>query len=253
MKRKIKFVILFFVFVVIVGVLYLLIDWYTMEHIVKYPTSFVYYEDTGVYEIEPDMILEKIRKNDSNIFTIPTDESVLKSQDFGWNQEDFLEVATALNSYVWNDELTKWRLFYARFSLFCQNHQYGFSSSVLTYFQSTGMFSNYNTRRLGVYPSSNRVEWGGDGYFPKPPIFGWSSINLEDLKITADEAFAIAESNGGSDFREKVKNSCTIHVLMSPYMNNETRKIWHITYDTDYSERLEILVDSNNGETYKSE
>lgn len=90
MKRKLKFVMLFIVFVVIVGVSYLLLDWYTMEHIVRYPTSFVYYDDTGVYEIDPNTILESIKENDFNVFTIPTDEAVFKTQDFSWKQKDFL-------------------------------------------------------------------------------------------------------------------------------------------------------------------
>lgn len=146
-------------------------------------------------------------------------------------------------------------MFYAGFSLNCQDNDNNLISGVFTYFQTPSIFSsNYATRRVGIYPSSKLVEWGGDGNFPRPPLFlGWSSIDIESLKINVDDAFAIAESNGGSDFREKNDNICTIHVSMSPYMNNETRKIWHITYDTDYSERLKILVDANNGEVQISD
>lgn len=252
MKRKIKFLIIVFGFAILFGLSYLLLDWYTMEHIVRYPTSFVYYDDTGVYKIDPSTILENIQENDFNVFTMPTN---LESPYFSWKQKDFLEVVNALNYYVWNDDLTNWRLFYAGFSLNCQDKEKDFISGVFTYFQTPNIFSSYYvTRRFGVYPSSELVEWGGNGNFPRPPLFlGWSSIDIEKLKISGDEAFEIAEGKGGNDFREKNKNICTIHVSISPYMNKEVNETWHIVYDTDYSERLEILVDANSGEVYISE
>jgi hypothetical protein len=85
-----------------------------------------------------------------------------------------------------------------------------------------------------------------------PILENWESLDLQKIKISARQAFNIAEKNGGSDARAKVANKCLVTVFMvapgSRYGG------WSVEY-TIHDENLgsntiyEVLVDPQNGKS----
>jgi hypothetical protein len=72
------------------------------------------------------------------------------------------------------------------------------------------------------------IKWGGGVSYPRS-LFGWKSISLDKLKLTADDVLEFAEENGGQDARIKIENNCTIGVSLNPSGDS---KAWHIGYYT---------------------
>jgi hypothetical protein len=116
-------------------------------------------------------------------------------------------------------------LYGSLFSRGCQDTSDGFDGADITYFKKDNSSENYTVHEIQIYPLSGGVSWGR-GQFPRP-LLGWKNINLDKLKVTADDALQIAEDIGGKQARQKINNACEIHILLKP---NEDDDKWHIIY-----------------------
>lgn len=193
------------------------------------------YQDTGNYRINPETILEALDQGKTNIFTpiLTASEAENTPNSVGlypWKQSDYLKVASALRQFIWKDNLENWRLYSMYFYRGCQDNPIGFDSGEMTYFKARhGLFS-YTTRVIDIYPSGGEVSWGGGANFPRS-LSGWTSLNLESLTVTADNALQIAEENGGKEFRLKVENACTIDVFINPNPDSSNDEDWIVYYN----------------------
>ena len=94
-------------------------------------------------------------------------------------------------------------------------------------------------REIEISPKYAFVAWGGGAKY-RHPLLGWKSIDLNRLKVTAEDAIRIAEENGGREARLRAQNRCNIHLLLMP----ERYKGWLIDYQ---SADFEIQIDLYTG------
>lgn len=179
--------------------------------------------NVGNFKINPDTFLQAIRNNSTNIY-LPDNRSI-EELDFTvpelyenlvqWSQNDYLEITKSLNKHVWHDNLDDWLLYRMIFGTRCQDNPSGFENGTLTYYKT--IFRNnqirYTTRDMIASPKYMSIIWGGGTEYPHP-LFGWKNIDLNKIKITAEDALRIAEENGGQETRLSVQNKCDIHVIL---------------------------------------
>jgi len=210
-----------------------------------FPSTLGNYDDTGSFKIDPRTILQSIDQGKTNIFMpVPlnsdANETFLPSGSFSWTQSDYLKIAAALYEFLWKEPIDNWDIYYLSFDSECQNNLAGFDMAEIIFFRVNNL--EYDLREININPLAGEVAWGAEARFPRP-IFGkWNNVNLSEISITADQAFQIAEENGGREQRLKNKNECDILVRI-PNSNNDGR--WDVSY---YSPLFEILINPYTGE-----
>lgn len=246
-----KWIFLIVILLVAAGVIYVY-DPFTSDS--GWPSSIpVYYAETGLFRINPGTILESLDEGNTNVFLSDTrpldnraDGLALYNEPILWSQSDYLKVSSALGKLVWEeDSLHNWSLFRMIFNADCQNNLNGLSGSDFQYFKT--VFDRgklmYSWREIEIDPEYMYVAWGEGAKFAHP-LFGWKSIDLSQLKVSAEDAIRIAEQNGGRKTRLSVQNQCNIHLLLMP----ERYRGWRVNYQsTDF----EIEIDSYTGEVIK--
>jgi hypothetical protein len=128
------------------------------------------------------------------------------------------------------------------FHIDCQDDLSGLPGGTFSYFRTTltkGKIA-YTWREMEIDPTYLFVAWGGNAKFAHP-LFGWKSIDLSKLQVSAEDAIKIAENNGGREARLNVQNQCGIHLLLMP----ERYKGWLVDYQ---SADFEIMIDPYTGE-----
>jgi hypothetical protein len=196
------------------------------ENIKKYPSGVTDFGDFGSLTINPETILSSLEDENAVIFaaesSVPSEPITL--DPISWNQEDYLKISGKLNEFIWHDSLSEWRLFSMDFISSCYDGVDGFGLGEMYFFKSV-IHDNGKLGETGrgflIKPEYGNVEWGGRQNFPYPFPSGWKSIDLDNLKISADEALMIGEKNGGEAARLSVQNQCKIQVSLSGYTNWE--------------------------------
>ncbi|MCC6300703.1 MAG: hypothetical protein IT314_15545 [Anaerolineales bacterium] len=224
--------------------------WYDRE--VYYPSGFISdFPNSGTYKINPDKILVDLENGRTNVFeqAFDLDTSTLaplNSGSFIWEQSDYLVIANVFHQYVWNEPLYEWQVYQIDFGRGCNDNQVGFDAgNVIAYKKNLEQPTRYIVHFLGIYPLKGVVLWG-EGDFRKP-LFGWKSVNLEDLKVSADKALQIAEAQGGEAFRLQVKNLCTTSVSLKPNPGNYDE--WLVYYsDKGGVKNFLMWIDPSSGE-----
>ena len=129
------------------------------------------------------------------------------------------------------------------FSQDCQDDPTGFREADFYYFR-TAFHNNgkirYTTQNFFIAPEYGEVIWAGGANFPHPFI-GWKNIRLSQIQITAENALAIAEENGGKETRQLVDNECRIHVRLAGdgawqiviYQNDTGSSLFRIVIDPE--------------------
>jgi hypothetical protein len=203
------------------------------------------YDEIRHYTFDPYTVFVGLGQGQEGIFQPIqgyVEDNVYSSGSFSWSQQDYLEIANALNRAAAKDTLESWNLFAMDFTKECNDNPIGFDTVQITYFRENG--SQYIAREIDVFPLKREADWGGDTNFPRPFPFGWRSVNLAKHKITADDALQIAESNGGRNARLEAKNNCRILVNI-PDADNDN---WLVMYYTGAFTKFYINVDPYTGE-----
>jgi hypothetical protein len=216
-----------------------------IEQVQRYPSYLGI--DTGYYKIDPERILTSLDSGEKKVFapeaTSPDDPIFEKY--FSWRQSDFTKITTALHEFVWDEGLDGWKLYYMDFSTPCHDNLSGFELSEFyffkTIFHKNGQIS-YAGRGFLVTPQYGDVEWGSGPNYPHP-ILGWKSVNINKVKITAEEALAIAEQNGGKEARLLSNNQCKVTAQLSGYSGWE---IFIYSYGTG-SSIFRMVIDPSTG------
>jgi hypothetical protein len=200
------------------------------------------------YTINPNTILESIAQGKGNIFTLQavTPEviaSLISATPVQWSQADYFHIAEALFQFAWNETLKKWSLDRMAFGMDCQDANYGPQYADFTFYkveQSDGKESRL-VRRIYILHQEKTVWWTEIEYFPM--LADWGNIDLTKTKISVNDAFQIAERNGGYRARLGVENNCKVTAFL-PIWGYDG---WNITY-TGLDKLFDINIDPLSGE-----
>jgi len=210
------------------------------------PVGISDFRDQNFYRINAATILDSIDQGKTEVFTPGSvDQQTPPDKSVSWRQSDFVMVARTLNQFVWKEPLSGWRLYSMHFSLDCKDEPTGFTEADFYYFK-TAFHDNgkirYTTQNFFISPEYGEVLWAGGSNFPHP-LIGWENIRLSQIQITAEDALAIAEANGGKETRQLVDNECMIHVRLAG------DKTWQIViYQNDTGSSLfRVVIDSGSG------
>jgi hypothetical protein len=198
--------------------------------------------ERGYYKINPETILTSLNNGETKVFTPETTspEEPVFDKYFSWQQSDYTKLTAALHEFVWGEGLNGWKLYSVYFDTPCHDHISGFELGQYYYFKTifhkNGKIG-YAGRGFLITPQYGDVEWGSGPNYPHP-ILGWKSVNLNTIKITAEQALKIAEENGGKEARLLVENKCKVTARLSGYSG---WRIFIYRYDTGSSIfRMEI-------------
>ncbi len=216
-----------------------------IEGVQQYPSGIGH--ERGYYKIDPERILTSLSNGDTRVFTPETTspEDPIFQKYFSWRQLDYTKVTAALHEFVWNEGLDGWKLYYMYFDTPCHDDLRGFELGEYYYFKT--IFNEngrigYAGHGLLITPQYGDVEWGSSPNYPHP-LFGWKRVNINKIKITAEEALAIIEQNGGKEARLLVKNECKITAKLSGYSG---WRIFIYRYDTG-SSIFSMEIDPSTG------
>ena len=202
-------------------------------------------KDIHFFTINPGTILSSLNADTADVFIpeIATPQSPAIQASVVWHQTDYQKIADALFERVWNEPSDNWNLYFMRFETSCGESLSGFESADFYYFEPHTIYNEkvYAGREIIIDPEYTDVSVGDGTGFPQPRFFGWKSINLNTVKISADQALFIADQNGGQKFRS-AKTKCNILVRLYPDVDGT---VWHIFYYG--STTFEIHVDAING------
>ena len=165
--------------------------------------------------IDPTTILSSLSYEGQNVFSfkpgLPEDPPFVASVE--WRQADFMNLATSIFHVAWNESINDWKLYRMEYWTEC-DHPYGFSAGQFYFYLETSNNKKYSVRGIDMDPGHGYVAWGGDTYYHRP-LFGWKSINLEEMTVTAEEALRRAEASGGLEARQSWEK-CQVIVMMWP-------------------------------------
>lgn len=203
------------------------------------PAYFSAYSNSGYYEINPETILTNIDQGNNDVF-VPFFGDPNRDEPYYdnivWTQSDYLKIANALSLETWNEplDLETWQVIDMDLIGSCDDNAQGFHTFTITYYKSLGLTNwerHYATRLIEINSWQGLVRWGKDAVFSTPLVLGWDGTDLNQFKITADDALQIAETNGGSDVRLKVDNACRFVLRVNQLSPLPHRVNWLVDYD----------------------
>ena len=241
-KRAVR---LFAVCLAILGIAVIYVFDPFIEGVQRYPSHLGF--ERGYYKISPETILASLDKGETKVFAPETasPENPIFEKYFSWRQSEYTKIIVALHEFIWDEDLDDWKLYYMHFSTPCHDNLSGFELGEYYYFKTifhkNGQI-DYAGRGFLVTPQYGDVEWGSKPNYPHP-ILGWKSVNLNKVKVTAEQALEIAEINGGKEARLLVQNECKLTARLSGYSG---WKVFIYRHDTG-SSIFGIEIDSSTG------
>ncbi len=175
---------------------------------------------------------------------------ILNSDPPPWHQAEYVRIATAAFQYIWGETPREWNLYRMTFDTRCASVGSGFAVADFVFFRPVWIHGtlHYTGRQIWMLPLDNVITWGGGANYPHP-VLGWKSIDLEHLKISADEALRIAELNGGQTGRLGAGNGCLIHLTLLPDAYGGE---WSVMYTSTANKTLlDLNVNTKTGEVSK--
>jgi hypothetical protein len=172
----------------------------------------------GSYKIDPSTILKSIDGEPSMVFLPETTVMPASNtnNEVAWTQAEYYKIAAILFEFVWKEPLNKnWSIHRISFGANCKENPVGFERATFVFNQLLFQGENfrYNARAVEIAPLDGEVFWGGGNTYPRP-LFGKSQFDLDNLKITADDALSIAEKNGGKALRQSGQNRCRVGLYL---------------------------------------
>jgi hypothetical protein len=203
----------------------------------------------GVYAFDSQTVLQSMAQGKMNVFTLQSATPESPQPDLPpvrWSQSDFYRIAQALHESIWREPIEGWKLNQILFRVKCVDAPLGPQFVGFKMFKTARIREANSRLERNVYvePRQNQAGWTGIEYYPER--FRWSSLDLAQVKIPAEQALQIAESQGGRETRLAVENKCEIFgSLVAGVRNND----WQISYSGERLALLfEINVDEQTGE-----
>jgi hypothetical protein len=238
------------IIIIVIGVTimfgYLAMSNVYINDLIKGPREPRDFSEGAEYKIDPEKILKEIDQGNINSFMLvsvtPEDYEKLYLKPFSWKQSDYLKITDALFRYTGNDIYIDWSIYDISFYGDCRYESVGLDWFKIVYIEDVGK-QTYNAYEVTISSLYGSVQLSELPNLQRP-VFGLNSINLDKLKITADDALQIAEENGGRDVRLNVDNKCRISISTGD-------QDWYVRYskqDSSFiSSIFEIDIDSYTG------
>lgn len=204
------------------------------------------------YIIEPLTLVDSLKANNTNAFSPISKEPELlpveQQVPVNWLQGDYFFIADTLYEKVLGKTLQDWQLSSMDFDLGCSKIGNGFQNGRFTFFrvvQDKEQKSRF-VRPIDIDPRRNFVHTTEWKYYPS--LINLETIDLSRLKINAENALQIAESNGGKEKRQLIEDACEISLGLYP--NSSNYKGWVVTYTRkdDGASLFRIQIDPYTGE-----
>lgn len=204
----------------------------------------------GNYKIDANTTLKSIDNGQPLIF-LPETAQISNSNlnhKLHWTQSEYLKVVFALFEFEWKETLDhNWTINSMIFERECEDNPAGFERAAFLFDQLIYQKEfRYNTRAIEISLPDSTASWGSGGGYPRP-LLGATEFNLDDLKITADDAFKLAEENGGKEARQSIQNNCKISLHLG--------ENWRVRYagPLDRAKTLfDIFIDPYTGKIISS-
>jgi hypothetical protein len=209
------------------------------------------------YTIDPTSLIESLRNGDMKAFTPVSEEPELlpvnQQLPVDWLQADYFYIANTLYEDVLGKTLQGWQLNSMDFNLGCAHLHNGFQNGRFVFFKVINEKENESriSRFIDIDPRGNFIHVKEWEYYPK--LVDWEIVDMGQLKISADQALQIAESNGGEENRQSVGNACNISLVLSPSPASD--KGWVVIYarSDDRTSFFRIQIDPITGEIHLSQ
>ena len=238
-KKKYRFFILIVLWVAIVS----------CKYYIGYRAETEINREIGYYTFDPSTILDSLNRGDTDVFIFqeawPETDTSGSSGTVFWSQEDYFRVAQVLHQQLWQVSLNTYN-YYTVFSVDCSDVENGafseaefFSNQVIQSVEGEDRIEYHITiNPTGDWVNALKKELSPNLHFVEP-------INLDDYRITAEEALQIAEENGGFDKRLEYDNTCYIDV----YAPGSNFNGWHVSYYNKNSVQriFKVVIDPQTG------
>jgi len=206
------------------------------------------------YTIDPTSLMVSLKNGDMNAFTPVSDDLELLPVDqqlpVDWLQADYFYIANTLYDSVLGKTLQSWQLSSMDFSSRCSYIHNGFQNGRFEFFKVVKEKEQESRiiRFIDIDPRGNFIYVKEQKYYPN--LVNLEAIDLIQLKISADRAFQIAESNGGEEKRQSVGNACNISLVLSPGPAN--KRGWKVSYTRSDNgiPLFRVEIDPITGEVY---
>lgn len=165
-----------------------------------------------------------------------------------WTQDDYFRIANALHKFVWGETLDGWQLNNMDFGLGCEEFGIGFQDGNFELFKivESGERESRIQLIINIRPRSKFVFITKNEYYPK--LVDWSSIDLGQNLLSAEDVLQIADNAGGQEKRLSVANACSISLWLSP--DSASYEGWRVHYyrKDDGTTLFRIKIDPVTGE-----
>lgn len=201
-----------------------------------------------IYEIDSQTILQDLSQGNKDVFQpLPnghltlTPETIFPSVE--WTGVNYLTIANQFNKHISNENLENWKYLSISYSMDCSDFKYGPQQAIYEVGKNNAQNGNdiKVERQLWILPKQNRVEWYETQY---DIYYSYVTFEIEEIKISLEDAIKIAEEQGGTAFRLKEDNQCRIVVEIIAGIQENNWQIWYTSDDNQYV----IYVDKETGE-----
>ncbi len=208
----------------------------------------------AVYEFDPATILDSLNTKKDVFTKIEGEQGELRYDDLdaykiimppiNWKHEDYMKIANEAAFQFLGTSLSEWDLNFLLFRMSCTDAELGPQSMGLTLFKNGITEDELTQLDIDIYPRSGQI--GLRNLFYSPYTLGQGYVPFEKILVPFEEAFAIAEENGGYVARQSINNECYIRVSYVAGKDDH----WTVNYmqNSDNTRIFEIWIDEKTGE-----
>jgi hypothetical protein len=245
-KRIVRWTVLFIIITIVILVIFNY-RWIKWRFAFEEEQENVLVEKT--YSIEPSLLLQSLALGRKDTFRInnATPEATVMWSNYlvPWKQIDYYFIASTFSKFILNESLDSWKLKEMFFNLDCKAVSIGFQTGGFTFFKTEHLkeMNSRMVRNIHILPEVNQVYFAEIEFYPE--VEQWKMLNLEQIKISAENALQIAEGAGGSAFREIANNECYIHNMIE---SGGKYHGWRIRYSQPHKQAsFEVVIDAITG------
>jgi len=237
-----------FLFTVVTGLFATCIAWWLLHDIETTPAIDTSVE--GYYTFNPESILKSLDQSNADIFerqSIDFEPTIITPDvTVQWNQANYFQIASALHANILDEPIADRNLHFMIFRAGCEQMDEGPQQAVFEFYRITQPFFQKKGYKetINIDPATNSI-WFQNERLSSREIYS-QSINLLQLKVSANDAFRIAEDNGGRKARLELENDCSVSAILAP---DGSAQNWEVNYSNrDSAHIFDIIIDEYTGE-----
>jgi hypothetical protein len=207
------------------------------------------------YSFDPASVMQSIASGKKDVFTVIAPPSKAfydiepSNWDSRWNQDDYQLISAVLHETRYGEDVETWLIIDMTFITGCTDVGFGFYNAQFIYYKMD-FFNGQKSRivhLITIDPAYHVASIIEKVYFPVTK--NWPVIELDKLKISAEDALRITEANGGYEMRSAIDNACDIS--LSFVTENPNGRVWrvdYIAYQDANEKNITIYINPYTGE-----